>query len=114
MALVTTTLDLYRAGIKSGARFEHFPAANPGILTQNQSGVDWVLGPNRGGASTLTAPIGYRGIWYCLPRGTTFDDAVLRVWNDYPGHWIWEPARDMPLSAYLDVLRGLNAEFIRV
>ena len=111
MAIVITPLDLYRASNKSGPRFEHF---RPGeIAIQSRNGVDWVLGPRRGGASTLDAPLGLGGIWYRLPRGTIYDDAVFFLWNDFPGHRSWEPARDMELAAYLDALRALNQEFVR-
>jgi hypothetical protein len=112
MAILATTLDLYRAGNKSGPRFEHFRSGE--IVVQARGSVDWALGPRQGGASTLDAPMGLRGTWYHLPKGTTYDDAVLSLWNDYPGHWSWEPAQDMQLSAYLDGLRALNAEFIRL
>jgi len=38
----------------------------------------------------------------------------LYLWNDYPGHWAWEPAIDMPLSDYEAALAAINAKFIRV
>jgi hypothetical protein len=113
MAIVATTLDLYRASNKNGgARLERFGSGQ--IVIQPRGGVDWVLGPRQGGASTLDAPIGLRGTWYHLQKGITYDDAVFYLWNDYPGHWSWEPAQDMQLSTYLDALRALNAKFIRL
>lgn len=114
MTLVNTTLDLFRASKKSGPRFEHFSTVNPEIVIQNRKGVDWVLGPLQGGASTKAAPLGLNGVWYVLPKGTIYDDAVFLVWNDYDDHWIWEPSQNMPLTAYLDALRALNPEFSRV
>jgi hypothetical protein len=115
MALIATPLELYRAGKSNGPRFEHFSTANPEIVIQNRIGVDWVLGPLQGGASTLTAPQGLKNVvWYALPAGTTYDDNVFHLWSDYPGHWSWEPAQNMQLSAYLDALRALNSEFSRV
>ena len=115
MALVTTPINLYRAGIKRGPRFEHFSTANPEIVIQNRAGVDWVLGPRQGGASTLTAPGFLRDVvWYVLPAGTTYDDAMFYLWNDDAGHYTWDPAQDMQLTAYLDALIALNPEFIRV
>jgi hypothetical protein len=67
-----------------------------------------------GGASTLETPKGLGGTWYRLPQGTPYDDAVFYLWNDYPGHWAWEPAQDMLLSDYLAALSAINAEFVLV
>jgi hypothetical protein len=115
MALVTTPLDLYRAGKKSGPRFEHFSTVNPEIVIRNWRGEDWVLGPRQGGASALAAPIALNNVvWFVLPGGTKYDDVVFELWSDYPGHWSWEPAQNMRLSDYLDALRVLNGDFIRV
>lgn len=113
MALVTTPLDLYRASNRTGGpRFDYF---RPGeIVVQVRNGVDWVLGPLQGGASTKEAPIGLGGTWYRLPKGTRYDGALLRVWNDYDDHWSWEPAQDMLLAEYVAALAALNGEFIRV
>jgi hypothetical protein len=112
MAIVATTLDLYRASNKSGPRFEHFRHGE--LAIQVLGGVDWVLGPRQGGASTKEVPVGLRGTWYLLPKGTTYDDTILFLWNDYADHWSWEPAHDMRLMGYLDVLRALNASFRRI
>lgn len=112
MAILTTDRNLYRASNKSGPRFEHF---RPGeIVTQMRGGVEWVLGPNQGGASTKEVPSGLKGTWYLLPPGTTYDDAALHVWNDYDDHWVWEPAKDMPLIEYLETLENLNARFTKI
>jgi hypothetical protein len=113
MAIVRTTLDLYRAGNQNGgARLERF---RPGeIVVHLRGNIDWILGPRQGGASTQDAPMGLRGTWYHLPKGIAYDDAIFYLWTDYPGHWSWEPAQDMRLSAYLDALRAMNADFIRL
>jgi hypothetical protein len=112
MALAVTPLDLYRAGNKSSPRFEHYRYGD--FVIQPISGRDWVRGPKQGGASTLEVPIGLRGTWYLLPKGTGYDDAILFLWNDYPGHWSWEPAQDMLLVNFLDALKGLNTSFVRM
>ncbi len=62
----------------------------------------------------MAAPLGLKGTWYRLPQGTPYDDAVLFPWNDYGDHWSWEPAQDMPLTTYIDALRGLVAYFRRL
>jgi hypothetical protein len=110
MAIVQTTLDLYRAGDANGPKFDHFRAGE--IVVQVRNGVDWVLGPNQGGASTKAAPGGLKRVtWYLLPRGTPYDDATFLLWNDYADHWSWEPARDMQLADYLAALKALVASF---
>ncbi len=94
MAIMRTTLDLYRAGDSNGPKFDQF---RPGeIVTGVRNGVDWVLGPRQGGASTKAAPGGLKRVtWYRLPQGTPFDDAMLFLWNDYADHWSWEPAQEV-------------------
>jgi hypothetical protein len=115
MALVKTPIALYRAGKNSGPRLEHFSTTSAEIVIQSRAGIDWVLGPRQGGASTVAAPISLNNVvWYVLPAGTTYDDADLFLWTDYPDHWSWEPAQDMLRTAYLAALTALNPEFIRV
>lgn len=114
MAITATKVELFRAGTKNGGpRFERFPATNPGIVIQSRQGIDWVLA-GAGGASTLEMPLGLGGTWYRLPQGVQYDDAILYVWNDAPGHWSWEPAQDMLLADFTAALAALNPEFIRV
>jgi hypothetical protein len=112
MTIVTTPIELYRAGNKTSPRFDYL---RPGeIAIESRNGVDWVLGPGQGGASTEGAITALQGTWYRLPQGTTYDDAVLYLWNDYATHWSWEPAQDMQLDTYRAALTALNSEFIRV
>jgi hypothetical protein len=95
--MALTTIELFRVGTKNGGpRFEHFRSGE--IAIQARNGADWVLGPQQGGASTLEVPQGLRGTWYRLPQGIFYDNAILYLWNDYPGHWSWEPAQDMLLA----------------
>jgi hypothetical protein len=103
--MAATAIELFRAGNKSGPKFDHIRSH---VVVQSRNGVDWVIGRS-GGASTQQAPGGLRGTWYALPANTTYDDAILYVWNDYPGHWSWEPRHDMPLSDYVAALAALNA-----
>jgi hypothetical protein len=110
--MALTTIELFRVGTKNGG--PRFDRLRPGeVVIQARNGVDWVVGRS-GGASTQDVQTGLRGTWYSLPQGTTYDDAVLFLWNDYPGHWSWEPAQDMLLDAYVAALAALNAEFILV
>jgi len=112
--MANTTRDLFRAGPKTiGPKFN---VIKPGevIIFTHASGLDYVMGRS-GGISTLAAPLGARGKWFCLPAGTQYDDTVLYLWEDFPGppvaHWSWEPAVDMPLSVYVAALTAVNAKF---
>jgi hypothetical protein len=107
-----TPIELFRAGNKTSPRFDHLKAGE--VVVQSRNGVDWVLSGRCGGASTLDAPMGLRGTWYRLPQNTIYDDAVFDLWSDFPGHWSWEPARDMLLSDYKAALAALNTEFTLV
>jgi len=109
--MATTTLDLFRVGNKTSARFHN---VRPGeVAIYDFKGTDFVVGRS-GGMSTFDAPAALSGTWYRLPKGTTFDDAVFFLWSDYPGHWSWEPQKDMPLAEYIVALMGINAEFVPV
>jgi hypothetical protein len=109
--MAATTLDLYRAGNKTGPRFDHIRDGE--ISTEIRDGIEFALA-GTGGASTLESPVSVRGTWWRLPAGTKYDDGVLRVRNDYPGHWSWEPAHDMPVAEYQAALRNAAAKFVRV
>jgi hypothetical protein len=110
--MALTPIELFRAGNKTTPRFEHLKVGE--VVVQSRSGVDWVLGSRVGGASTLATPIALKGTWYRLPQGTIYDSSIFDLWNDYPGHWSWEPAQDMLLDTYVAALAALNAEFILV
>lgn len=109
--MAVTPIELFRAGNKSGARFNIIRSGEVSI--QSRNGSDWVLGRS-GGASSQEIPLGLRGTWYRLPAGTPYDDATLFLWTDYPGHWSWEPMRDMLFATYVEALTSVNAEFIQV
>jgi hypothetical protein len=69
---------------------------------------------NGKGVSTSDAPDpAWTGKLWHLPAGSTFSDR-LRVWEDEPGHWVWEPVTDMPLANYQVALASANAQFVRV
>lgn len=48
-----------------------------------------------------------------LPVGSPFPDE-LRLWEDDPGHYIWEPAMNMPLANYVSVLASVVPLFVKV
>jgi len=107
-----TTLDLFRAGNASGARLDIVRPIDVSIYVHAH--IDWVHGRS-GGISTYDAVSpALGGRWWRLPAGSEFDDTMLFVWNDYLGHWSWEPAQDMPLDSYRTALSAVNARFIRI
>jgi len=107
--MAATTLDLFRAGNKSGARL-HL-TWNADVQTQHVNGCEVVIAGS-GGASTLDAIGQLRGTWWKLPAGAVYDDSKLLLRNDFIGHWAWEPASTMPLADYLAALAIVNQEFI--
>jgi hypothetical protein len=77
------------------------------------SGVIWVRA-NSGGASTWQTPDpNWRGPAWRLPARTTISDELV-LKNDEPGHWVWEPSRDMPLADYQAALEQVNDLFRRI
>ena len=106
-----TPIDLYRRGNANSPRMDHVRPVDVVRFVQNST--EWVRGRS-GGISTFASstPPGRGRIWR-LPAGTLYLDE-LHLENDHGDHWSWEPAQDMQLSAYLDGLRALNAEFIRL
>src|SRR5208283_3331444 len=114
-----TVVDLYRSGSSSSARLEKVRLGNafptdPEIGTRiDPSGVLWVL-KDTGGVSTWEAakPTWLNRVWR-LPSGSAYP-AGLKVWNDDPGHWVWEPEQDMTLTDYQDLLGQMNPPFVRV
>ena len=79
------------------------------IVIYQVNGLDWVRANPGDGVSTdeTSKP---RGKWWHLPKGTPFPGLLL-VRNDYTGHWVWEPIRDMPLSDYKAALAALHPYF---
>jgi hypothetical protein len=109
--MAIAAVELFRAASKSSPRFDRVRADEVSI--ERRAHIEWVLGLS-GGISTFEAPTGLRGTWWRLPAGTDYDDALLYVWTDEPGHWSWEPSRDMPLVDYLAALAAVGGKFVRV
>lgn len=73
----------------------------------------WVKA-NTGGVSTWDTPnAAWRGPTWRLPLGSQYPDELLPT-NDAPGHWSWEPSRDMLLVEYVTALEAVNALFVKV
>jgi hypothetical protein len=112
-----TPVDLYRNGNASGPRMDRVRTdlSHPGGFdiraTADALGAGWV-DTNVGGISTLAAPDPqWIKVWK-LAAGASLPPE-LRVWNDLPGHWSWEPAYRMRLIGYVAALASVNALFVR-
>ncbi len=81
---------------------------NPDIDTFTDVNGDVWVRARSGGVSTWDAPnSGLRGKAWLIPTGTPYSDRLL-VWNDEPGHWVWEPVSDMLLSEFKADLAAVN------
>lgn len=112
----STPVDLFRSGNSRNARLDNvrINAAIPDVDTFTDAvGAIWVKA-NGKGVSTSDAPDpAWNGKPWQLPAGSPISDH-LRVWEDSPGHWVWEPMTDMPLVHYLADLASANARFVPV
>jgi hypothetical protein len=102
-----TPVDLYRNGNSQNARMDHVRAAD--ITISQINGVDWVCAAPGDGVSTFEGSQGRGRLWH-LPKGTPIPPSLV-VRNDYTGHWVWEPAQDMPLDDYRAALSSLHPHF---
>jgi len=110
-----TRIDLFRSGNASSAQLSRprVDLPNPDLEIFLVSSVVWVRA-GTGGVSTWERPSPtWRGRTWRLPAGVPIPDELV-VTNDMPGHWLWEPSRDMPLAQYVSALESVNAHFIRV
>lgn len=105
-----TTTDLYRKGNASGPRLAHVRRGKDLVAFQ-KGGADWVSARS-GGVSTFSTQ-GPGANWWCLPAGSDYPDDLYVV-NDHGNHYNWEPAVDMPLSAYLASLVSVEPKFRKV
>jgi hypothetical protein len=110
---LTTALDLYRIGDAAGPRLD---AVRPGldVSVKPVNGVDWVDGTPNGGASMRSSIYPLRRAssrWWLLPAGSPYSSQLV-VRNDHGNHWLVEPATDLPLDAYENLLRTLNGLFV--
>ena len=76
-----------------------------------EGGVVYVL-PKTGGISTSTTATGLSAPVWKAAKGTIYPDTV-RVWNDSPGHWAWEPATKMTLADFTSIMASMNAKFVK-
>jgi len=108
-----TSLDLNRIGDAGGPGLV---GVRPGIDVSIKpvNGIDWVDGSPNGGASTRSSIYPLRRAssrWWRLPAGSPYS-SQFTVRNDHGHHWLVEPAADMPLDDYKELLQVLNGLFV--
>jgi hypothetical protein len=107
----TTTTGLYRRGNSTSPRMDHVRTGPNGDLTvQNRNADDWVIGKSGGVSCFDYTPTPGTGREWTLVKGSTYsDDLYLR--DDQNGHWSWEPAVDMKLEDFKNLLRRIGRNF---
>jgi len=108
----TTLIDLFRSGNASSARLDRVRTDPNGDVDTFVDAVGdvWVRSNHKGMSSASSPEPSWRGAIWRLRRGHVYS-GLLIVWEDDPGHWVWQPVRDMLLSNYVDALRQSNARF---
>jgi hypothetical protein len=110
-----TPLDLFRSGNATSARLDKVRTEGPNrdVDTQvDHDGRVWVIANGKGMSTSEAPDSDWRGVPWRLPKGHLYTTRLL-VWNDMPGHWVWQPAKDMLLSEYVSALSGSNGQFVR-
>lgn len=105
----TTTVDLFRSGNTTSARMENVRVND--VTQVTEGGVVYVL-PNSGGISTFSSSAGVSTTVWKIPKGTVYPDTI-KVWNDTPGHWAWEPASKMTLANFTSIMASMNAKCVK-
>ena len=111
-----TPVDLFRSGNSTSARLDNVR------INRSDSDVDtvidaaniiWVLANGKGVSSWNAIDPTWTGRPWQLPAGSPVPNE-LRLWEDEPGHFVWEPAMNMPLPNYASFLAIVSALFIKI
>jgi len=111
----TTPIELFRSGNSRSARLDsvRINGVNPDVdVRTDHVGAVWVVANGKGVSTWDTPDLAWGKTWR-LPVGSAYSNTLL-VWNDDPGHWVWEPVHDMLLSDYQAALANANVKFLRV
>jgi len=117
--MAATKVELFRSGNRSSANLHkpRLPGKHPrpeiDTFTDPKTGDEWVRA-NTGGVSTdEEVDPDWLGTPHRLPADITIPDELVLT-PDGPGHWLWEPSKDMPLIDYLHALETINGQFEKV
>lgn len=114
-----TPVGLYRQGNASSPRMDNV-RPNKDITVYEQQGELWVMltleaerlpeeRSRSEGISTFDTP-GSGKNWYKLDIGTDIPPE-LKLVNDRPGHWLFQPSRPMTLEKYKEALHLIGTLF---
>lgn len=97
-----TPCVLYRNGNAAGPRINHVRCGHDIVCYMNKS-VQWVQA-GTGGISVYAAR-DPRKYWWSLPAGSEIPYGLVLVPDPaIPGHYFWEPATDMSMARYQQLL----------
>jgi hypothetical protein len=105
----TTPVDLFRSGNTTSPRMDNVRVQD--ITQVTLDGVVYVK-PATGGISTSTTAASLSPTVWKIPKGTSFPDTI-RLNNDKPGHYAWEPASQMKLTDFTSLMSALNSKFVK-
>jgi hypothetical protein len=105
----TTPVDLYRSGNTTSPRMDNVRVQDITQITVNN--VVYVKSAS-GGISTSTTATNLSPTVWKIPKGTSFPDTI-KLNNDSPGHYAWEPAGQMKLVDFTSLMSSLNAKFVK-
>lgn len=105
----TTPVDLYRSGNTTSPRMDNVRVQD--ITQITVANVVYVKSAS-GGISTSTTATGVSPTVWKIPKGTSFPDTI-KLNNDSPGHYAWEPASQMKLADFTSLMSALNAKFVK-
>ena len=116
-AMGVTAVDLYRSGNASSPRLHKVrttgPNADVDIFLDPVTGEEWVSANGKGMSTWDAADPTWSGKPWRLPAGSPYPNS-LKVWNDDPGHWVWEPSANMKLSDYVAALEAASQGFAQI
>lgn len=103
-----TPVPLYRQGNANSPRMDNVRDRDVNIY--GYSGEKWVeaLG---GGISTFESPKLGRN-WWRIDAGIQILDSINLI-NDHNDHWLWQPAYNMRLLEYQELLKRLSIHFVK-
>jgi hypothetical protein len=111
-----TPLELFRSGNSTNAKLDNvrISGAWPDVDTfADAAGATWVLANGKGVSSSAAIDPTWTGKPWRLPVNSVFPDG-LRLREDDPGHFVWEPTVPMPLGNYVSLLGLVNPRFVKV
>ena len=116
-AMGVTAIDLFRSGNATTPRLHRVrttgPNADVDLYQDPASGDDWVRANGKGVSTWDSVDPTRAGVPWRLAAGSQYPNS-LKVWNDDPGHWVWEPTADMKLSDYVAALEVAGQGFVKV